>query len=85
MSELIVIIYENKTGAKTLEAQLVEAQENQNLSVSDTALILRQDDGRPVLSHAVDLVGRGSMGSFPCFPRIRSTQKHTNRFVDRFL
>jgi len=62
MSELIVFIYENETGAKTLEAQLVEAQENQDLSVSDAALILRQEDGRPVLSHAADLVGRGSMG-----------------------
>jgi uncharacterized membrane protein len=62
MSELIVFIYENETGAKTLEAQLVEAQANQILTVSDAALILRQEDGRPVLSHAKDLVGRGSMG-----------------------
>lgn len=62
MSELIVFIYENETGAKTLEAQLVEAQANQILTVSDAALILRRGDGRPVLSHANDLVGRGSMG-----------------------
>ena len=62
MSELIVFIYENETGAKTLEGKLVEAQANQDLSVSDAALILRQLDGRPVLSHAANLVGRGSMG-----------------------
>jgi uncharacterized membrane protein len=62
MSELIVFIYENETGAKTLEAQLVAAQANRDLSVSDAALVLRKEDGRPVLSHAVDLVGRGSMG-----------------------
>jgi uncharacterized membrane protein len=62
MSELIVFIYENETGAKTLETQLVEAQANQKLTVSDAALILRQEDGRPVLSQAIDLVGRGSMG-----------------------
>lgn len=62
MSELIVFIYENETGAKTLEGKLVEAQANRDLSVSDAALVLRKEDGRPVLSHAVDLVGRGSMG-----------------------
>lgn len=62
MSELIVFIYENETGAKTLEALLVEAQANQILTVSDAALILQQVDGRPILSHAKDLVGRGSMG-----------------------
>lgn len=62
MSELIVFVYENETGAKTLEAHLVAAQANQDLSVSDAALVLRHEDGRPVLSHAVDLVGRGSMG-----------------------
>ncbi len=62
MSELIAFIYENETGAKALEAQLVEAQANQELSVNDAALVSRQADGRPVLSHAANLVGRGTMG-----------------------
>jgi uncharacterized membrane protein len=62
MSQLITFIYANESGAKLLEEQLVEAQANQNLTVSDAALILRKEDGRPVLSHAVNLVGRGTMG-----------------------
>lgn len=62
MSELIAFIYENETGAKSLEEKLLEAQSNGDLSVSDAALVVRQDDGRAVLSHAANLVGRGTMG-----------------------
>jgi uncharacterized membrane protein len=35
---------------------------NQELKVSDAALVMRRKDGRPVLNHATSLVGRGSMG-----------------------
>ncbi len=59
MSELMAFIYERETGAKDLEADLVKAQ---NVKVGDAALVVRQEDGRPQFSHAVDLVGRGSMG-----------------------
>lgn len=59
MSELMAFIYESETGAKDLEADLIKAE---NVKVSDAALVVRQADGRPVFSHAVDLVGRGSMG-----------------------
>ena len=52
MSQLLVFIYKNETGAKALEAQLTESQANQDLSISDAALILRREDGRPVLNHA---------------------------------
>jgi uncharacterized membrane protein len=62
MSQLLVFIYQNETGAKELEAQLIEAQADQNYRINDAALIRRREDGRPVLSHAADLVGRGSMG-----------------------
>jgi len=59
MSELMAFIYESETGAKDLEADLVKAE---NVKVDDAALVVRHADGRPVFSHAVDLVGRGSMG-----------------------
>jgi len=59
MSELMAFIYESETGAKDLEADLVKAQ---NVKIGDAALVVRQEDGRPQFSHAVDLVGRGSMG-----------------------
>ena len=62
MSELMAFIYESETGAKDLEVNLIEAQNAQNVQVGDAALVVRQADGRPVFSHAVDLVGRGSMG-----------------------
>ena len=62
MSELIAFVYDNEVGAKSLEAELLDAQSEQKIMVGDAALILRQQDGRAVLSHAVNLVGRGSMG-----------------------
>lgn len=62
MSELIVFAFENETGAKELETGLVAAQADQGLRVNDAALVVRLEDGRPVLNHAVNLVGRGSLG-----------------------
>ena len=62
MSDLIAFIFENESGAKLLESELLEAQRSEKLGVSDAALVVRQEDGRPVLSHAANLVGRGSMG-----------------------
>jgi uncharacterized membrane protein len=62
MSELIVFAFENETGAKELETGLVAAQAEQGLRVNDATLVVRLEDGRPVLNHAVNLVGRGSLG-----------------------
>lgn len=62
MSELIVFAFENEAGAKELETGLVTAQADQGLRVSDAALVVRHEDGRPVLNHAINLVGRGSLG-----------------------
>ena len=62
MSELIVFAFENETGAKGIETGLIAAQSDQELRVNDAALVVRFEDGRPVLNHAVNLVGRGSLG-----------------------
>ena len=62
MSELIAFTFESENGAKALEADLIAAQESQGLRVGDAALVVRMADGRPEFSHAVNLVGRGSMG-----------------------
>ena len=62
MSDLIAFVFESEDGAKALEAELISAQQSQDIEVGDAALIVRQADGRPVFNHAVDLVGRGSMG-----------------------
>lgn len=62
MSELVVFVFEDEDGAKQLEGKFTSAQVNQDLKVSDAALVKRREDGRPVLNHATSLVGRGSMG-----------------------
>ena len=62
MSDLIAFVFESEDGAKALEAELISAQQSQDIEVGDAALVVRQTDGRPVFSHSVDLVGRGSMG-----------------------
>ena len=62
MSELIAFAFESEDGAKALEADLIAAQESRDLRVGDAALVVRMADGRPEFSHAVNLVGHGSMG-----------------------
>jgi uncharacterized membrane protein len=62
MSELIVFTFENEIGAKELETGLITAQTNQEIKVNDAALVVRREDGRPLLNHAVNLVDRGSLG-----------------------
>jgi uncharacterized membrane protein len=62
VSELIAFVYDTESGAKSLEGELLAAQADQNLRVDDAGLVVRQHEGRPVLSHAVDLVRRGTMG-----------------------
>jgi len=62
MSELMVFAFDYEGGAKEFEGGLVSAQSNQELRVGDAALIVRREDGRPVLNHAINLVGRGSLG-----------------------
>ena len=62
MSELMVFAFENETGAKKLATGLVAAQADQGLRVNDAPLVVRLEDGRPILTNAVDLVGRGSLG-----------------------
>jgi uncharacterized membrane protein len=62
MSELIVVAFENETGAKQFEMVLKSAQERQEIKVDDAALIVRTKVGRPMLNHATNLVGRGSLG-----------------------
>ena len=62
MSELIVAVFENETGAKQFEKVLISAQERQEGKVEDAALVVRTKEGRPMLNHATSLVGRGSLG-----------------------
>lgn len=62
MSELIVFVFDNETGAKQFEVDLISAQERQEFKVDDAALVVRTKVGRPMLSHATSLVGRGSLG-----------------------
>lgn len=62
MSELMAFAFDNEGGAKELEGGLVSAQANQELRVSDAASIVRREDGKPVLNHAIKLVGRGRLG-----------------------
>ena len=62
MSELIAFVFDDEAGAKNLEQRLVAAQSDQQMQVGDAALVVRQEDGRPLLNHATGLVGRGSLG-----------------------
>lgn len=70
MSELMVFTFESEEGAGAFENDLISAQNAGDIKLGDAALFVRQLNSGPVFSHAVDLVGRASIGGIsgvhPC-------------------
>jgi uncharacterized membrane protein len=62
MSELLVFTYENETGAKQLEATLIDWQARPGARIEDAAAVIRRSDGRMHAEHASKLVGDGLLG-----------------------
>lgn len=62
MSELVVFAFENETGAHEFECELIAAKDDQEIEVSDAAMVVRAADGSARLNHAKNLVGWGSLG-----------------------
>ena len=62
MSNMIVVAFENETGADEMRTKLVDLQKRQLITVEDAAVVVRQGDGKPKVKQAVDLVGQGALG-----------------------
>lgn len=62
MGELVVIAFENETGAAEMRDALIALQKQQLVTLDDAAVVVRLPDGRVQVKQAVSLVGAGTLG-----------------------
>ena len=62
MSELVVIAFDNKTGAEEMRDALIDLQKQRLLTLDDAAVVIRSSDGKVKVKQAVSLVGAGALG-----------------------
>ncbi len=62
MSELIVIAFDDETGAAELRDALVGLQKQGLITLDDAAVVVRRQGGKVKIKQAVNLVGAGALG-----------------------
>jgi uncharacterized membrane protein len=62
MSDLVVVAFDNETGAAEMRDALVELQKQQLVILDDAAVVVRKPDGKVKVKQAVNLVGSGALG-----------------------
>ena len=62
MSELIVFAFKDETGAAEMSAAIQDLQEQQLITLSDAATVIRKEDGKVKVKQANSLVGTGALG-----------------------
>ncbi|MFZ3149834.1 MAG: DUF1269 domain-containing protein [Methanothrix sp.] len=62
MSDLVVLALDTETGAEEMRDELVRLQKEHLITLSDAAVVVRQQDGHVKVKQAVSLVGVGAMG-----------------------
>jgi uncharacterized membrane protein len=62
VSELVVIAFDNETGAAEMRDALVELQKQRLVTLDDAAVVVRRADGKVRVKQAVSLVGAGALG-----------------------
>jgi uncharacterized membrane protein len=62
VSELVVVAFDNETGAAEMRDTLVELQKQKLVTLDDAAVVVRKLDGRVKVKQAVNLVGTGALG-----------------------
>jgi uncharacterized membrane protein len=62
MSDLVVVAFDNETGAPGMRDALISLQKQHLVTLDDAALMVRMLDGRIKVKQAVRLVGAGTMG-----------------------
>ena len=62
MSELVVIAFDNETGATEMRDALIALQEQRLVTLDDAAVVVRRSDGKVKVKQAVSLVGTGALG-----------------------
>jgi uncharacterized membrane protein len=62
VSELVVVAFDNETGAAEMRDALVELQKQKLVTLDDAAVVVRRLDGKVKVKQAVNLVGTGALG-----------------------
>ena len=62
MSELVVVAFDNETGAAEMRDALVELQKQGLVTLDDAAVVVRRPDGKVKVKQAVNLVDSGALG-----------------------
>jgi uncharacterized membrane protein len=62
MSDLIVLAFSNDTDAFKMRDELISLQKQEVISLSDAAVVVRDQDGKAKVKQATSLVGAGALG-----------------------
>lgn len=62
MSDLIVVAFDNETGAENMRDALVGMQKRHVVTLDDAAVVVRKEDGKVKVKQAANLVGEGALG-----------------------
>jgi len=62
MSELIVFAFDSTDGANNMIEGVKQLQKQQLITLSDAAIVVRKDDGKPKVKQLNNLVGAGALG-----------------------
>ncbi|MFN2291620.1 MAG: DUF1269 domain-containing protein [Anaerolineae bacterium] len=62
MTELVVVAFDNQTGAAEMRDALIELQKQKLVTLDDAAVVVRKPDGKVKVKQAVNLVGTGALG-----------------------
>lgn len=62
MSDLVVVAFDNATGAEEVRDAMVQMQKDHIVTLEDAAVVVRKPDGKVKVKQATNLVGAGAMG-----------------------
>jgi uncharacterized membrane protein len=62
VSELVVVAFDNETGAAEMRDALIDLQNQRLVALDDAAVVVRRPDGKIKIQQAVSLVGAGALG-----------------------
>ncbi len=62
MSDLIVVAFDNPTGAEKLRDKLIDLQKQHIIALDDAAVVVRKDDGKVKVKQVTSLTGAGAVG-----------------------
>lgn len=62
MKKLIVLAFDNETGASEVRDKLFELQKQELITMEDAAVVVRNEEGKTDVKQAQSLVGAGALG-----------------------